>query len=299
MTRVVSTNVAFEGTPLNQDTRSTIEQSKVVITRPAVDGALVLEYKDMFTGKRSKLSRSQCLCLRRIEIPKTRRLPNVLVPQIRAIGGFEGERVMSTGGPSIGLLRTSTSSHALVELTRSRIDSPPRCVSNRNSPNNDDGTDVIDSRAEGISVNDLKHVGSRVFSLESTEVLMHMLAIGESTLQSQSNRFCSHKARSRVDNDLHLRQVLGLARTFRRRTSTNSPRSSDIKPTLDLSSEYMIPLVNSCCTRSVCSALWIERISGRSWDVRGVELQVVCVCGAPAIDLDPRMSLLGLHAAKR
>ena len=108
---------------------------------------------------------------------------------------------MSTCGPSIGLLRTSTSSHAVVELTSSRIDSAPRCVSNRNSPNNDDGTDVINSRAEGIAVNDLKHFGSRTFFLELTGLWMHILAIGESTLQSESNRFCSHKARSRVDND--------------------------------------------------------------------------------------------------
>ena len=108
---------------------------------------------------------------------------------------------MSTGGPSIGLLPTSTSGHAVVELTSSRIDSPPRCVSNQNSSNNDDGTDVIDSRAEGISVNDLKHVGSRTFFSELTEVMMQILAISESTLQSESNRFCSHKARSRVDND--------------------------------------------------------------------------------------------------
>ena len=124
---------------------------------------------------------------------------------------------MSTSGPWISFLRTSTSSHAVVELTSSRIDSPPRRVSNRNSSNNDNGTDGIDFRAEGISVNDLKHVGSRTFFLESTEVLMYILTISEGTLQSESNRFCSHKARSRVDNDLHLRQVLVLARTFRRR----------------------------------------------------------------------------------
>ena len=109
MTRVVSTSVTFEGTLLHRDTISMIEQSKVGITRSTVDGALVLEYEDMFTGKRSKLSWSQCLCLGRIEIPKIRRLPNVLVPQIRSIGDFEGERVMSTGGASIALLRTSTS----------------------------------------------------------------------------------------------------------------------------------------------------------------------------------------------
>ena len=137
MTRVVSTNIAFEGTLLNQDTRLMVEQSKVGITRLAVDAALVLEYEDMLTGKSSKLSRSQCLCLGRLKIPKVRRYPNIWVPQIRSIGGLEGECVMPNGGPSIGLLRTSTTGHAVVELTSSRIDSPPRRVGNRNSPNND------------------------------------------------------------------------------------------------------------------------------------------------------------------
>ena len=70
MTRVVSTNVTFEGMLLNQDTRSMVQQSKVGITRSAVDAELVLEYEDMFTGNCSKLSRSQWLCLGRIEIPK-------------------------------------------------------------------------------------------------------------------------------------------------------------------------------------------------------------------------------------
>ena len=172
-------------------------------------------------------------------------------------------------------------------------------MSIRNSSNNDDGTDIIDFRAEEISINDLRHVGSRTFFLEPTEVLMYILTISEGALQSESNRFCSHKARSRVDNDVHLRQVLVLARTFRRRTSTNSPRSCSIKRTLDLSSEYMMSHVTSCCTDPACSELWIKHISGRSRDVRGEELQVVCVCGAPAINLDPRMSLRGLHAAKR
>ena len=108
---------------------------------------------------------------------------------------------MLTSGSSIGFLRTSTSGHAEVQLTSSCIDSPPWRLSNRNSSNNDDGTDVIDVRAEGISVNDLKHVGSRTFFLESTEVLMYILTISEGTLQSESDRFCSHKAQSRVGND--------------------------------------------------------------------------------------------------
>ena len=200
MTRVVSTNVTFEGTLLNQDTRSMVQQSKVGITESAVDGAPVLEYEDMFTGKRSKLSRSQCLCLGRIEIPKVGRFPSVLAPQIGPIGDLEGEPVMSTSRPSIGFLRTSTSGHAVVELTSLRIDSPPWRVSNRNSSHNNYGTDVIDSRDEGISVNDLKHVGWRTFFLESTEVLMYILTISEGILQSESNHFCCPKAPSRVNN---------------------------------------------------------------------------------------------------
>ena len=201
MTRVVPKDITFEGTLLNQHTRSMVQQSKVGITRSAVDGALVLEYEDMFTNKRSKLSRSQCLCLGRIEIPKVQRFPSVLAPQISLIGDFEGEPVMSTSRSSIGFLRTSTSGHAVVELTSSRIHSPPWRVSNRNLLQNNDGTDLIDFRAQGTSVNDLKHVGSRTFFLESTEVLMYILTISGGTLQSKSNRFCCHKARSRVNND--------------------------------------------------------------------------------------------------
>ena len=130
MTRVVSTNITFEGRLLNQDTRSMVQQSEVGSTRPAVDGALILEYEDVFTGKRSKLSRSQCLCLGRIEIPKVRRFPSILSPQIGPIGDFEGVPVMLTSSPSIGFPRTSTSGHAVVELTSSRIDSPPWRVGN-------------------------------------------------------------------------------------------------------------------------------------------------------------------------
>ena len=178
-----------------------VQQSKVGIARSAVDGALVLEYEDMFTGKRSKLSRSQCLCLGRIEIPKGRQFSSFLAPQIGPIGDFEGEPVTSTSRPSIGFLPTSTSGHAVVALTSSSIDSPQWPISNRNSSHNNDGTDVIDSRPEGISLNDLKHVGSRTFLLESTQVLMYILTISEGTLQSESNRFRCHKARSRVNND--------------------------------------------------------------------------------------------------
>ena len=89
----------------------------------------------------------------------------------------------------------------MVKLTSSRIDSPPWRVSNRNSLHNNDATDVMDSRAKGISVNDLKHVGSRNFFLESTKVLMYILTISKGTLQSELRRIRCHKAQSRLNND--------------------------------------------------------------------------------------------------
>ena len=110
-------------------------------------------------------------------------LPNARVLQIHSIGGLEGERVILIGGPSICFLRTSTSGHAVVELTSSRIDSPPPQVGNRNSPNNDDGADLVELRTEGISVNDLEAAGLRVRS-KSTEALMHLLAIVKSACRA-------------------------------------------------------------------------------------------------------------------
>ena len=200
MAHIVSTNIASEGTFLNQDTRSMVDQSKIGIARPAVDRALALEYKDMLTGKTSKLSRSQCLRSDRKEVPKVQRLPDGRVRQIHSIGGLQGHRVIPTGGPSVCLLRARTSGTAVVELTSPRVDSPPRCDGNQNSPSNDYGADVVDSRTRGISVGNLEAAcwGIR---LESTEVLMHILSVSESVLQRESNRLCSYKARDRVDND--------------------------------------------------------------------------------------------------
>ena len=177
-----------------------VDQSKIGINRPAVDGALVLEYENMLTGKSSKVSRSQCLRLGRKQTPKIPLSPDGRCPQIRAMGGLEGLRVMLTSGPSIFLTPTRTSGIALVELTSSRVDSPPRGVGDPKPPSNADCADVVDSRNEGVSVNVLEDVRERV-ALEWTEVLMHILSIGESMLQGKSNRLCSHKARGCVDND--------------------------------------------------------------------------------------------------
>ena len=59
--------------------------------------------------------------------------------------------------------------------------------------------DVV-TRTEGISINDLERVCSRI-GLQSTEILLHILPIGKSILQVEWNRLCSHKARGDVDND--------------------------------------------------------------------------------------------------
>ena len=48
-----------------------VHQSKMGITRPLADRALVLEYEDVLTGASSKLSRSQCLRLGGKEIYKS------------------------------------------------------------------------------------------------------------------------------------------------------------------------------------------------------------------------------------
>ena len=114
MAGVMSMGIAFKGEFPNQDPRSMIYQSKIGITRPAVNRALVLEYEDMPTGKSSKLPRTQCLRLGGIEIPKARLLPDGRVPQIRSKSGLEGLCVMSASSPTVLLTRTRTGGIAVV-----------------------------------------------------------------------------------------------------------------------------------------------------------------------------------------
>ena len=158
-----------------------VDQWKGGIARPAVDRAFVLEYADMLRGRSSKLSRSACLRLGRKDSPKVRLLPESRVPQICSVGGLEGQRVVSTSGQSIFQKRTSTSGIAVVQLTSSRVHSPPRVVRDRNPLSHDDCADVVDPRTDSVSVNDLETVRSR-FGLKPAEVLMHILSIGESAL---------------------------------------------------------------------------------------------------------------------
>ena len=72
-------------------------------------------------------------------------------------------------------------------------------VGDREPPSNDDRADIVVTRAEGVSINDLESVCSRI-GLKSTEMLMHLLPVGESIMQGKSNRLCCHKAEGRVDH---------------------------------------------------------------------------------------------------
>ena len=85
------------------------------------------------------------------------------------------------------------------KLTRSRVDSPPWGVGDRQPPSNDDRADVVVTSADGGSINNLGSGCSRI-GLKSTEILMHVLPVGKSILQGESNRLCNHKARDCVDN---------------------------------------------------------------------------------------------------
>ena len=51
-----------------------------------------------------------------------------------------------------------------------------------------------------IPIDDLEHLGLRI-TLKSTKVLVHILSVGKSTLQGESNCLYGYQARCSVDND--------------------------------------------------------------------------------------------------
>ena len=107
---------------------------------------------------------------------------------------------MPTSTPTVLLTGTRTSGIAVVKLATSRVDSPAWAVGDREAPSNRDRADVAVIRAQGVSINNLEKVCSRM-GFKSTEKLMHSLPVGESILQGEWNRLCSHKAQGLADND--------------------------------------------------------------------------------------------------
>ena len=195
------TDIALEGTLLDQDSRSMIDQSKIGVTRPSVDTALGLQNENMPMGKGSMLSRSRCLRPGGVEVSETRLLPDGRIPKIPWTSGLKGLRVRPTKSPTVLLTRTRTGGITVVKLASSRIDTPPLGVGDREPPSNDDRADVAVIRAEGEYIYNLEGFWLRI-GLKSTEMLMRVLPVGESTLHGESNRLCSHKPGGRVDDDI-------------------------------------------------------------------------------------------------
>ena len=65
---VMSTDIAFEDTLVDQDSGSMIVQSNIGVTNSSVDRALVLKKEHLFTGKGSMLCCSQRLCRGSVEV---------------------------------------------------------------------------------------------------------------------------------------------------------------------------------------------------------------------------------------
>ena len=175
-----------------------IDPPKIGIPKPSVDRGLVLEYEYMLTGRGSMLSRSQCLRPGSVELPGAPLLPDGRVRKIRLTSGLEGLCVMAASSSTLLPTRTGTGGIAVVKPTSSYVDSPGWGVGDREPPSNDDRADVIISRAQGVSINNLKSSCWRI-GLKLLEMLMDVLPFCESILQGVSNCVCSRKTRGLVD----------------------------------------------------------------------------------------------------
>ena len=86
---VLLADIALEGTLLDQNSRSMMNQSKIVVTRLSVDRALVLENEYMVRAKGSMLSCSQRLRPGGVEVPWARLLPDGRIPKIFRTSGLK------------------------------------------------------------------------------------------------------------------------------------------------------------------------------------------------------------------
>ena len=125
----MSADIAFEGTLLDEDSRSMMDQSKIGVTRSSVDRALVLQNEYMLKGKGSMLFCLQGLRAGGVDIAEARLLPDGRSPKIRSTSGLKGLCVMPTSSPTALLTRTRCGGIAVVKLASSRVDSPPWSVS--------------------------------------------------------------------------------------------------------------------------------------------------------------------------
>ena len=88
--------------------------------------------------------------------------------------------------PSILLVVVITNSIVEEELSGPGVDSLPSSIGDREPSSDDDHVDFFAIVDLAIPIDDLEHLGSRI-TLKSTKVLVHILFVGKSTLQGESN----------------------------------------------------------------------------------------------------------------
>ena len=102
--------------------------------------------------------------------------------------------------PSILLVVVITNSIVEEELSGPGVGSPPSTTGDREPSSDDDHVDFSAVVDMAIPIDDLEHLGSRI-TVKSTKVLVHVLFVGKSTLQGESNRLYGYEACCSVDND--------------------------------------------------------------------------------------------------
>ena len=102
--------------------------------------------------------------------------------------------------PSILLVVVITNSIVEEELSGPDVDSLPSSIGDREPSSDDDHVDFFAVVDVAIPIDDLEQLGSRI-TLKSTKVLVHILYVGKSTLQGESNCLYGYLARCSVDND--------------------------------------------------------------------------------------------------
>ena len=89
--------------------------------------------------------------------------------------------------PSKLLVVVITNSIVEEELSGPGVDSPPSSIGDREPSSDDNHVEFFAVVDVAIPIDDLEHLGSRI-TLKSTKVLVHVLSVGKSTLQGESNR---------------------------------------------------------------------------------------------------------------
>ena len=193
----MSTDLALRGALPHETPGSMRHQSKVRITGLTIKRGFVFENEHIIPGERSMLSDSQCASPGSVEFPNAQRLPRFVIPDVVARRKLKRVIIGLTGRPSILLVVVSI---FVEELAEHGVDSPPSSIGNREPSGDNDRAYVPGVVDVAIPIDDLEHLSPRI-ALKSTKVLVHVLPVGERTLQGESNRLCGYETHCSVNND--------------------------------------------------------------------------------------------------